>query len=391
MFKNAVIVSAARTAVGKFGGSLKDVSTIDLATITVKAAIQRAHIDANKVEELILGCVGQYGLNPFLARVVELKAGCSIESSGQTVNRLCASGLQAIVTAAACIDHGDNDVVVAGGSENMSSYPYSLSGARWGMKMGNGSLTDDLLTALIEPMSGVPIGITAENIAAKYGLTRQELDEYAFESQKRAANAIAAGKFKEEIVPVEIKSKKETVLFDTDEHPRLTSIDKMLSLRPVFKQDGVVTAGNASGINDASAALVLMSEKKAYELGCKPIARVVDYAVAGVDPAYMGLGPIASTRKLVEKSGIELKDIGLVELNEAFAAQALACIRELGLDPEIVNVNGSGISLGHPLGATGAIISIKLINEMHRRNVKYGVSTLCIGGGQGMSALFEIM
>lgn len=391
MFKNAVIVSAARTAVGKFGGSLKDVSTIDLATITVKAAIQRAHIDANKVEELILGCVGQYGLNPFLARVVELKAGCSIESSGQTVNRLCASGLQAIVTAAACIDHGDNDVVVAGGSENMSSYPYSLSGARWGMKMGNGSLTDDLLTALIEPMSGVPIGITAENIAAKYGLTRQELDEYAFESQKRAANAIAAGKFKEEIVPVEIKSKKETVLFDTDEHPRLTSLDKMLSLRPAFKQDGVVTAGNASGINDASAALVLMSEKKAYELGCKPIARVVDYAVAGVDPAYMGLGPIASTRKLVEKSGIELKDIGLVELNEAFAAQALACIRELGLDPEIVNVNGSGISLGHPLGATGAIISIKLINEMHRRNVKYGVSTLCIGGGQGMSALFEIM
>lgn len=390
MFKNAVIVSAARTAIGKFGGSLRDVSTIDLATIAVKAAIAKAGIDAGNVEEVILGCVGQYGLNAFLARVVELKAGCPVESSGQTVNRLCASGLQAIVTAAACVDHGDNDVVVAGGGESMSNFPYSIQGARWGMHMGNGQMTDDLLTALIEPMGGTHIGMTAENIASRYGLTREELDRYAFESHQRALKAIMDGKFKDEIVPVEVRTPKGTAVFDVDEHPRVTSLEKLASLRTVFKKDGVVTAGNASGINDAAAALVITSDKKAKELGILPIARIVDYAVAGVDPAYMGLGPIAATKKLLKKTGMDIKKIGLFELNEAFASQAIVCIRELGIDPEIVNVNGSGISMGHPLGATGAIITIKLINEMRRRRVPYGISTLCIGGGQGMSVLIEI-
>lgn len=389
MFQDAVIVSMARTAVGSFGGSLKDKSTIELGTIAVKNAIERAGIDAKEVEEIILGCVGQYGLNAFLARIVGLNAGCSVESSGQTVNRLCSSGLQAIITAATMVDHGDAEVVVAGGAESMSNFPFSSSGARWGLRMGDSQLKDDLITALSEPFTGTHIAVTAENIAAKYGLTRAELDEYALGSQEKAAKAITEGKFKDEIVPIEIRSKKEIKIFDTDEHPRATSMDKLGKLKTIFKADGVVTAGNASGVNDGAAAMVIMSSKKAEELGCRPIARVVDYAVSGVDPAYMGMGPVDSTRKLLNKTGIKLEEIGLFELNEAFAAQALACIKELGINPDIVNVNGSGISLGHPIGATGAIISAKLINEMARRNVKYGLATLCIGGGQGMSVLFE--
>lgn len=392
MFENAVIVSMARTAVGSFGGSLRDKSTIELGVTAVKAAIDRAHIDSNQVEELILGCVGQYGLNPFLARLVGIQAGCAQESTGQTVNRLCASGLQAIVTASIMVERGDADITIGGGAESMSNFPYSLPNARFGMRMGNkGGLQDDLTTALCEPFTGSHqhIAITAENIAAKYSLSREAVDAYALESQNRAKSAIAAGKFQNEIVPIEIKEKKTTRVFDTDEHPRDTSMEKLAALRPLIKPDGVVTAGNASGINDAAAAMVIMSADKAKALECTPIARIVDYAVCGVEPQYMGMGPVAATRKLLKKVNMKIEDIGLTELNEAFAAQAMACIMELGLDPKRVNVNGSGISLGHPIGATGTIISVKLIQEMHKRGERYGLATLCIGGGQGMSVLFE--
>lgn len=393
MFKDSVIVSMARTAVGGFGGSLKSLSAVDLGVVSVKEALKRANLTGEEVDEVVYGCVGQYGLNAFISRLVSLKSGIRESASAQTVNRMCASGLQAIVTASQLIESGDAEVVVAGGAESMSNYPYTLQEARWGMRMGMGStaMLDSLQTALCEPTTGEKqhIGITAENIAAKYGLTREELDAYALESQERAAKAIAEGKFKDEIVPVEIKSRKETIVFDTDEHPRATTMEKLGKLRPFVKADGVVTAGNASGVNDAGAALVVMSRQKAEELGLKPIARVVDFATAGVDPHYMGMGPVASTKKLLKKTGMKLEDIGLAELNEAFASQALACIREIGIDPAITNVNGSGISLGHPIGATGAIISIKLISEMKRRNVRYGLASLCIGGGQGMSVIFE--
>jgi acetyl-CoA C-acetyltransferase len=389
MFQDVYIVSYVRTPVGRFGGSLKDVSTIDLATHVIKHVIERAGIEATSVEEVVLGCVGQYGLNAFLGRIAALNAGCSDESSGQTVNRLCASGLQAIVTAATAIDHKDMSLVVAGGSENMSGYPFSSFGSRWGLRMGNAELTDTLLTALIEPFSGTHIAMTAENIAERYGLSRERIDAYALESQRRAANAIAEGYFVDEIVPVEVKDKRETRLFTTDEHPRATSMEKLGKLKTIFKKDGVVTAGNASGINDAAAAMVLMDTATMEANNCSPKAKILDYAVSGVDPNYMGMGPVGATQKLFAKTGMDVKDIDLWELNEAFASQSLACMDELGLDPAIVNVNGSGISLGHPIGATGAVIAVKLLSEMKRRDVRYGVATLCIGGGQGLSVLFE--
>lgn len=389
MFKNVYVLSFARTPVGSFGGSLKDISTIEMAVHVIKNAIERAGISPKLVEEVVLGCVGQYGINIFLGRIAALQAGCAVESSGQTVNRMCASGLQAIVTAATAIDHKDMSVVIAGGSENMSSYPFSSFGLRWGIRMGHTELTDTLVTALIEPFTGMHIGTTAENIAQKYGLSRERIDAYALESQNRAANAILEGRFVEEIAPLEVKEGKETKLFDTDEYPRETSLEKLAKLKTLFMKDGVITAGNVSGINDAAAALVLMSSEALKQNQCQPKAKILDYAVTGVDPNYMGMGPVNATNKLLKKVGMDIKSIGLFELNEAFAVQALACIDELGIDPNIVNVNGGGISLGHPIGATGAIISIKLINEMKRRNIQYGIATLCIGGGQGLSVLFE--
>lgn len=389
MFSDVYIVSFARTPVGKFGGSLKDVNSIDLATHVIKHAMKRAGINPTIVEEVIMGCVGQYGLNAFLGRVAALNAGCAIESAGQTVNRLCASGLQSIVTAATSIDHKDMSVAVAGGAENMSSFPYSSSGSRWGLRMGNAEFTDTLITALTEPFSGTHIAITAENIAQKYGLSRERIDAYALESQRRAARAISEGCFTDEIAPLEVKVGSEIKIFNTDEHPRETNLEKLAKLKPLFKKDGVVTAGNSSGVNDAAAAMVLMNTQAMKENNCKPKAKILDYAVSGVDPNYMGLGPIYATRKLLKKCAMDIKDIGLFELNEAFASQALACINELDIDPSIVNVNGSGISLGHPLGATGAIIAIKLLSEMKRRDIQYGIATLCIGGGQGLSVLFE--
>ncbi|MCE5344245.1 MAG: thiolase family protein [Eubacteriales bacterium] len=389
MFKDVVIASAVRTAVGSFGGSLKDKDAIELATIVIKEAIQRAGIGFDEVEDVVMGCVGQHGLNAFLARVAALNAGCALKSTAQTINRLCSSGLQAIVTAATAIDHGDMTISVAGGSESMSNFPYMSFGSRFGLHMGDSVLKDGLSCALAEPFTGTHVAMTAENIAEKYALSRQTLDEYALLSQQRAFAAINAGKFKDEIVPIDIKVKKEVKTFDTDEHPRDTSLEKLAKLSPLFKKDGVVTAGNASGVNDAAAAAVVMSNEFAKARGIKPLAQVIDYAVAGVDPAIMGMGPVASTQKLLKKIGMSVSDIGLWELNEAFAAQTVACIQELGLGIEKVNVNGSGISLGHPIGATGAIISIKLINEMKRRDVQYGIATLCIGGGQGLSVLYK--
>lgn len=389
MFQNVMVVSAVRTAVGSFGGSLKDFETTKLGEIAIRAAVERAGIAPDCVEEVILGCVGQYGLNGFLARIAALNAGLSIHSSAQTVNRLCASGLQAIVTGATAIDHRDMDIVVAGGAESMSNFPYCSYQTRFGARMGDIVTKDALTTALAEPFTGTHIAMTAENIAEKFGFTREQVDAYALESQRRARAAIEAGKFREQIIPVEVKEKKATRIFDTDEHPRDTSMEKLGKLKPIFKKDGLVTAGNASGINDAAAAMVLMHGEKAREMGITPIARVVDYALAGVDPNYMGLGPIDATRKLFERTGLSAREIDLFELNEAFASQAMACIQELGLDGDKVNVNGSGISLGHPIGATGAVISVKLLYELERIGGRYGIATLCIGGGQGLSVLYE--
>lgn len=395
MFHKPVIVSMARTAVGSFGGSLKDFDTVSLGTIAASEALSRAGMTGDEVDEVVFGCVGQYGVNAFMARLIGINAGVRKEASAQTVNRLCASGLQAIVTGAMLIENGDAEVVLAGGAESMSSYPYLLRGARWGMRMGVGTnmLEDALTTALCEPFSGPNqhICITAENIARRYGYTREQLDAYALESQRRARAAIDAGFFRDQIVPVEVKVQKQVRVFDTDEHPRETSLEKLARLRPLLGPDGLVTAGNASGVNDAAAAVVIMSESRARALALKPIARIVDFAAAGVDPMYMGLGPVASTLALARKSGLKPSDFDLAELNEAFASQAMACIQDLDLDPARVNPNGSGISLGHPIGATGAVITVKLLSEMQRRSARYGLASLCIGGGQGLSAAFERM
>lgn len=390
--ESIVIVSGARTAVGTFGGSLKDFQATDLGGIAIKNAVERAGIKPEEVDEVVMGCVGQAAENAFMARVSSIKAGIPYEATALTVNRLCSSGLQAIYTAAQEIDNGFCDIAVAGGGESMTNIPYYLRKARFGYRMGHGEFEDGLITALSDPITRDHMGITAENIAERYHITREDQDEYAVLSQTRAAKARAEGKFADEIIPIEVKvNKKETKIFAEDEHIREDStVEKLAKLRPAFKQGGTVTAGNASGINDAGAAVVLMKESEAKKRGIKPIVRVVTAAAAGVDPAYMGIGPIPACRKLFEKTGLTKDDIGLFELNEAFASQSLACIRELGLDLDKVNVNGSGISMGHPIGATGAIITIKLMNEMVRRHVKYGVATLCIGGGQGLAVLFEL-
>lgn len=394
-----VLVSGARTAVGKFGGSLKDFEASDLGAIAIKAAVERAGLKPEDIDEVVMGNVAIAAENSFMARLCSVKAGIPYEAGAITVNRLCSSGLQAIVTAAHEIQSGFANIVVAGGAESMDNIPFYVRKARFGYRMGHGEFEDGLITALSDPFTRNHMGITAENICAKYGLTREEQDAYAAMSQQRAQAARDAGKFKDEIVPVEVRvSRKETKIFDTDEYIRdNTTAESLAKLKPAFTKDVngnpttcTVTAGNASGINDAGAAVVVMKESEAIKRGLKPIVRLVDAAVAGVDPALMGTGPIPSTKKLLEKTGLTVDDIGLYELNEAFAAQAIVCIRELGLDPEKVNVNGSGISIGHPIGATGAMITIKLMNEMVRRQERYGIASLCIGGGQGLSVLFEL-
>lgn len=392
MKENIVIVSGARTAIGSFGGSLKNLEATDLGGIAIKEALKRGQVAPEDVNEVVMGCAGQAAENAFMARVSAIKAGIPYEATALTVNRLCSSGLQAIVTAAMEIDEGFCEIAVAGGGESMNNIPYYIRKMRTGYRMGHGEVEDGLVTALSDPITRDHMGITAENVAERYHVSREDQDKYALLSQQRAAKARDEGKFKDEIIPLEVKvNKKETKIFDTDEYIRdNTTLEKLEKLRPAFKKDGTVTAGNASGINDCGAAVVLMKAEEAEKRGQKPIVRIVEAAAAGVDPAYMGIGPVPAVRKLLKKTGLTLADIGLFELNEAFASQTLACIRELGLDINKVNVNGSGISMGHPIGATGCIITIKLMNEMVRRNERYGIATLCIGGGQGLAVLFEL-
>ena len=387
--KEVVIVSAVRTAIGTFGGALKDVSAIDLGATVVKEAIAQANISPDMVEEVIFGNVLQAGLGQNVARQVSIKAGIPQEVSSYTINKVCGSGLKTVALAAQAIACGDAEIVVAGGTENMSLAAYVMPSARWGARMGNASIIDTMVhDGLTDAFSGVHMGITAENIVCEYGFTREEQDAFALESQRRAVQAMADGKFKDEIVPVVISTRKGDVTVDTDEYPKAnTTTESLAKLRPAFKKDGSVTAGNASGINDGAAALVLMSKEKALSLGLMPLAVIKSYASAGVDPQIMGTGPIPSTRKALEKAGLTVKDLGLVEANEAFAAQALSVVKSLELDPSIVNVNGGAIALGHPIGASGARIFVTLLHEMKRRDVKYGLATLCIGGGQGISLI----
>lgn len=390
--RNVVIVSAVRTAIGSFGGVFKDVTAVQLGTTVVKEAISRANISANDVDELIFGNVLQAGLGQNVARQVSIHAGLPVEVPSFTLNKVCGSGLKAVQLAVQAIQNGDAEVVIAGGTENMSQSAYVVPSARWGQRMGNGQLLDTMVyDGLTDVFNNYHMGITAENIVEKYGFTREQLDALAVESQNRAVKAIADGKFKEEIVPVLIPQRKgDPVVVDTDEYPKPgTTMDTVGKLRPAFKKDGVVTAANSSGINDGAAAFVVMSEEKAVALGLKPLVTIVSFASAGVAPEIMGTGPIPATRKALAKAGLEVKDLDLIEANEAFAAQALSVITDLGLDPSIVNVNGGAIALGHPIGASGARILVTLIHEMIKRDAKCGLATLCIGGGQGTSLIVK--
>lgn len=390
--REVVIASAVRTPVGTFGGSFKNVSAVDLGKAVVKEALKRAGIEANQVDELIFGNVLQAGLGQNVARQVSVAAGIPIEVPSFTVNKVCGSGLKSVALAAQAIVAGESDIIVAGGTENMSQAPYILKDARWGQRMGDGKLVDYMIhDGLWDIFNGYHMGITAENVAEKWNLTREEQDEFSLQSQLRAEKAIKSGRFKDEIVPIEVpQRKKDPIIVDTDEHPRFGStIEGMAKLRPAFKKDGTVTAGNASGINDGAAALVVMSKEKAEELGVKPLATIVCSASAGVDPSIMGTGPIPASRKALEKANLTIKDIDLVEANEAFAAQSLAVVKELGLDTEKTNVNGGAIALGHPIGASGARILVTLLYEMAKRDAKKGLATLCIGGGQGIAVIVE--
>ena len=389
--RDIFIVSTARTAIGTFGGSLKDVPNTQLATTVVKAAIARAGIAADAVGHVVMGNVIPTDTkDAYLARVAAIDAGCPIETPAFNVNRLCGSGLQAIVSAAQAIALGDCDVAIGGGSESMSRGPYFDQAARYGARMGDAKSIDYMLGILHDPWQKMHMGITAENVAERYGISRQMQDELAVLSQQRAAAAMAAGYFKEQITPVEIATRKGVVLFQEDEHVRAsTTLETLAGMKPAFKKDGgTVTAGNASGINDGASAVVLATGERVAALGLKPLARLVGYAHAGVEPAYMGIGPVPATRKVLERTGLKLADIDVIEANEAFAAQACAVAQELGFDPAKVNPNGSGISLGHPVGATGAIITTKAIAELHRTGGRYALVTMCIGGGQGIAAIF---
>ena len=390
--RNVVIVSAVRTAIGSFGGVFKDVTAVQLGTTVVKEAISRANISANDVDELIFGNVLQAGLGQNVARQVSIHSGLPVEVPSFTLNKVCGSGLKAVQLAVQAIQNGDAEVIVAGGTENMSQSAYVVPSARWGQRMGNGQLVDTMVyDGLTDVFNNYHMGITAENIVEKYGFTREQLDALAVESQNRAVKAMADGKFKDEIVPVLIPQRKgDPVVVDTDEYPKPgTTMETVGKLRPAFKKDGVVTAANSSGINDGAAAFVVMSEENALALGLKPLVTIVAFASAGVAPEIMGTGPIPATRKALAKAGLEVKDLDLIEANEAFAAQALSVITELGLDPSIVNVNGGAIALGHPIGASGARILVTLIHEMIKRDAKCGLATLCIGGGQGTSLIVK--
>ncbi|MHA6845208.1 beta-ketothiolase BktB [Ralstonia syzygii] len=392
MAREVVVVSGVRTAIGTFGGSLKDVAPCELGALVVREALARAQVKGEEVGHVVFGhVINTEPRDMYLSRVAALDGGVPAETPAFNVNRLCGSGLQAVVSAAQTILLGDVDVAIGGGAESMSRAPYLAPAARWGSRMGDAKLVDMMLGALHDPFHAIHMGVTAENVAREYGISRELQDQTALESHRRASRAIQAGYFKDQIVPVTIKSRKGDVQFDTDEHVRHdVTIEDMTRLKPVFaKENGTVTAGNASGLNDAAAALVLMERSLAEKRGLKPLARLVSYGHAGVDPNMMGIGPVPATRKALERAGLSVNDLDVVEANEAFAAQACAVTQQLGLDPAKVNPNGSGISLGHPIGATGALITVKALHELQRIGGRYALVTMCIGGGQGIAAVFE--
>jgi len=391
---DAVILSACRTPIGAFGGALKDLSASDLGAIVIREAIARAHIKPDDVGDVIMGCVLQAGAVMNVARQASLKAGLSVEVPAETVNRVCGSGLQAVVHATEAVAVGYADLYVAGGTESMSNAPYLLKNARWGFRMGHAEAIDSMLAeGLTCAINSCHMGITAEEIASRYGISRSEQDAFAVESQRRATQAVSDGTFDAEIVPVPVPQKKgEPVLFARDEYPRPgTTIEKLGALKPAFKKDGSVTAGNASGINDGASALVVTSGKHAKEAGATPLARILSYATAGVDPKVMGMGPVPAVRRALDRAGLKIADIDLFELNEAFAVQALAVSRELGLDASKVNIYGGAIALGHTIGASGARILTTLVHALRARQLRYGLAALCIGGGMGSAMIIETL
>ena len=393
MTREVVVVAGVRTAVGDFGGSLKDFSPTQLGAMVVKEVVARAGVSADQVGHVVFGhVVNSEPRDMYLSRVAAIEGGLDKSTPALTLNRLCGSGLQAIVTAAQSIMLGDADVAIGGGAESMSKAPYILPAARWGARMGDMKGIDMMVGALHDPFHVIHMGVTAENVAKEFNVSREDQDALAVESHKRAANAIANGYFKEQILPIEIKSKKGPVMFDTDEHVRGdATVEGMAKLKTVFQKDGTVTAGNASGLNDGAGAVLLMERSAAEKAGKKPMARLVAYANTGVEPTIMGIGPVSATKKALAKAGLKIEDMDVIEANEAFAAQACAVTKELGMDPAKVNPNGSGISIGHPIVATGAIITVKALYELQRIQGRYALVTMCIGGGQGIAAIFERM
>lgn len=393
--RSVVLAGACRTAIGKMGGALSTVPAAELGSIVIKEALKRANVPAEKVDQVYMGCVIQAGLGQNVARQASLKAGLSIETPAVTINVVCGSGLNSVNLAAQMVENGDADIVVAGGMENMSMAPFAMMKARYGYRMGSpmgkSELVDTMVNdALWDSFNNYHMGITAENVAEQWGLTREDLDKFAAWSQQKAVAAIEAGKFKDEIVPVEIKAKKETIVVDTDEGPRPgTTAEGLAKLKPAFKPDGIVTAGNSSGINDGAAAVVVIAEDVAKELGVVPMARFVGGALAGVDPSIMGVGPVAATKKVMAKTGYQISDFDLIEANEAFAAQSLAVQKDLGFSDDVLNVNGGAVALGHPVGASGCRILVTLLHEMVKRDAKKGLATLCIGGGMGCATIVE--
>ncbi len=389
---DVVIVAAARTAIGSYGGSFKDVRVTDLTAPLMKELIKRAGVDAGQIDDVLWGCCYQRSKDETnMARVSALKADIPVEVPAYTIHRTCTSAMQAVVSATQVIKLGDASVILAGGSESMSTTPYTLDGARFGLQMNHAELRDSMWDGLTQLGTGLPMGMTAETIAERFNISREDQDELAYTSQMRATKAISEGRFKEEIMPFEIPQRRgEAKIIDTDEYPKAeTTLESLAKLRPAFKKDGTVTAGNASGINDGSAGVLIMSAGKAKELGIKPLAKIVSYGVAGVDPDVMGIGPVPSTQKALSNAGLKLDDIDLFEVNEAFAVQYLAVERELKLNRDITNVNGSGIALGHPVGCTGARLIVSLIHEMKKRESKLGLAALCSGGGMGMTVVIE--
>ena len=389
--REVVVLSAVRTAIGKYGGSLKDHPPTELAATVVRESVKRAGVDPHEVGHVVFGNVIHTDAHDmYLSRVATIKGGLPIETPALTLNRMCGTGLQAIVSAAQIVKLGDADVAVAGGSENMSRGQYWLPALRWGQRMNDTAVIDATVGALTDPFDDCHMGITAENVAGKWRVSREDQDALAVESHQRAAQAVAKGYFKEQIVPVEVKTKSGPVAFETDEHVRPdASMAAMAKLKPVFDQQGTVTAGNAAGINDAAAAVVLMERGAAERRGLRPLARLVAYAHAGVEPKYMGIGPVPAVRAVLDRAKLVVGDLDVIEVNEAFAAQALAVVRDLGLPHDRTNPNGSGISLGHPIGATGCILTVKALYELQRTGGRYALVTMCIGGGQGIAAIYE--